>query len=153
MGKSKILKGIVTSVVHNKYVALILLVLALQSCSKEDSELLTYTGRVLVYDGPEIGRYDEVDTSYLRPFPDVEVFIDSCKPWSGWLGGGCSPEGKIEEMSVTDAEGKYSISFRAYNHLSYYPLIDYRSDYMEKSEGYSDNTYKDIILVPYSLIK
>ena len=153
MGKSKILKVGVSSAVLNTYVMLVILVLVLQSCSKSDSELVTYTGRVLVYDGPEIGEYDEINTSYLKPFADVEVFIDSCEPWSGWLGGGCSPEGKIEETDVTETDGKYSISFRAYNHLSYYPLIDYRSDYMEKSEGYSDDPHKDFILVPRSLIK
>ncbi len=153
MKKSKILKVSGWFAALVRYSTLILIVLTILSCSKEDYELVTYTGRVLVYDGPEIGRYDEINPSFLKPYSGVEVFIDSCKPWSGILGGGCTPESRIEEMDVTDAEGKYSISFKSYNDISYYPQIDYRSDFVDKSAGYSEDTYKDIILVPRSLIK
>lgn len=133
---------------------LIFITLTFQSCTKTDgTELVTYNGRVLVYNAPEMGQYDEVDTSYLKPFVGVEVFINSCEPWSGILGGGCTPEGRIEEIDVTDTEGKYSITFKFYNHISYYPQIDYRSDYMQKGEAYSTDTNKDNILVPWSLIK
>lgn len=153
MKKSKISKFIASYLGIFKFITLILFAIAAQSCSKtDDFERVTYSGRVLVYDGPEIGKYDEINTSYLKPFAGVEVFISSCKPWSGILGGGCTPDGKIEETDVTDAEGKYSISFRSYNGISYYPQIDYRSDYKQKSEGYSAATYKDIILIPRSLI-
>ncbi len=152
MWNIKIVKTVVSQASYLVAVAFILV--AIQSCSKTDEpELFTFTGQIWRYDGPEIGMYNEIDATYFKPFPDIEVFISSCKPWSGILGGGCTPEGRIEEMDVTDTQGKYSISFRSYNDISYYPQIDYRSDYFQKSEGYSPESYKEIILVPRSLIK
>ena len=137
-----------------KYFILMYFALTLQSCTKtDDGELVTYNGRVLIYDGPEIGIYDEINTTYLKPIAGVEVFIDSCKPWSGILGGGCTPVGRIAEMDVTDDDGKYSITFLAYNHISYYSQIEYRGDFVQKGDEYSADTSKDIILVPRSLIK
>lgn len=154
MGKSKILKVAAWDAVYLHGLLLLITATLLQSCSKtEDFEQLTYRGRVLVYNGPELGQYEAVDTVYLEPLADVQVFISSCKPWSGATGGGCTPKGSVEETDRTNAKGEFSISFRADVDFSYYPQIDYRSDYVDKSEGYSAKPYKDIILVPRSLIK
>ncbi|QCW99087.1 hypothetical protein FGM00_02755 [Aggregatimonas sangjinii] len=137
-------------------ISLILMIIAtlLQSCSKtEDFEQLTYSGRVLVYNGPEIGQYEALNTVYLEPLADEQVFILSCEPWTGATGGGCTPKGSVEETDRTNDKGEFSISFRANVNFSYYPQIDYRSEYVDRSEGYSDRPYKEIILVPRSLIK
>jgi len=134
-------------------VFLLFLALQLQSCEKPYDTSVVHDGRVLLYDGPAIAIEDDIDESFLRPSSGVRVFISYCTWSTGVLNPRCIPEGRIKETGITDSEGNYTVSFNGDQSKVYTAEIDNTTEFVQRSSSRSKNSYREIILIPRSLIR